>query len=417
MSIWNGYKGKGILALVLFIFYWSFYFFIGWKMDTHSKLFIEAWVVDTYFSFDQGYYIISFFLEKVDVAAATWFRHPFLYYFIQQFMWMLETVKVGNIVHGIIFIQTFLSALSVVMIYTLCCKICKNTIVSFLLAVMYGFSATMLVITWTPESFSYANFTLVLMCFVCYPFITGEKEAKIGFSIANVLLAIGITGVTLTNSFMWFLGSVMSYKKLRKKIIWTGISIVIVVVLFVLAMNANNVVLIEGLKGSMDFAAQGQNFSPEYVKPSGILVFHLLLGSSFIFGPFSEVTLRQGEQFAQLNMLPSHTMIGWIVIVSVYAFIIVAVWKNFRKEPFVRFLSFCLLFNIVLHGIIGFGASEAFIYGAHMLFTIPLLLAYGFKVMRRVKVVALCLILILIIINNFESMLYFYHFAVSNYSL
>ncbi|PGE34183.1 leucyl aminopeptidase, partial [Bacillus cereus] len=80
--------------------------------------------------------------------------------------------KVGNIVHGIIFIQTFLSALSVVMIYTLCCKICKNTIVSFLLAVMYGFSATMLVITWTPESFSYANFTLVLMCFVCYPFIT-----------------------------------------------------------------------------------------------------------------------------------------------------------------------------------------------------------------------------------------------------
>ena len=91
-------------------------------------------------------------------------------------MWILETVKVGNIVHGIIFIQAFLSAISVVMIYALCCKICKNVIVSFLLAVMYGFSATMLVITWTPESFIYANFTLVLMCFVCYPFINGEKK-------------------------------------------------------------------------------------------------------------------------------------------------------------------------------------------------------------------------------------------------
>lgn len=417
MNIWNGYKGKGILALVLFVFYCSFYFFIGWKMDTHSKLLSEAWVVDTYFSLDQGYYIISFFLEKVDIAAATWFRHPFLYYFVQGFMWILETVKVGNIIHGIIFIQAFLSAISVVMIYMLCCKICKNAIVSFLLAVMYGFSATMLVITWTPESFIYANFTLVLMCFVCYPFITGEKEAKTGFSIANVLLAIGITGVTLTNSFIWFLGSVMSYKKLQKKIIWTGISIVIVVVLFVLVMNANNVVLIEALKGSMDFTTQEQIFSPEYVKPSGILIFHLLLGSSFIFGNFSEVPLRAADQFAQLNLLPSHTMIGWIVIVSVYAFILVVVWKNFTKEPFVKFLSLCLLFNIVLHGIVGFGKSEAFIYGAHMLFTIPLLLAYGFKVMRRVKVVALCLILILIIINNFESMLYFYHFAVSNYSL
>ncbi len=55
--------------------------------------------------------------------------------------------------------------------------------------------------------------------------------------------------------------------------------------------------------------------------------------------------------------------------------------------------------------------------GAHMVFTIPLLLAYGFKVMRRIKVVGLCIILLLILINNFESMLYFYHFAVSNYSL
>ncbi|WP_257155499.1 DUF6080 domain-containing protein, partial [Bacillus cereus] len=403
--------------LVLFVFYWSFYVFMGWKMDTHSKVLSGEWS-DTYFSFDQGYYIFGFFLEKGELAAMSWFRHPFLYYFVQGFMWILETVKVGNIIHGIIFIQAFLSATSVVMIYILCCKICKNGLVSFLLAVMYGFSATMLVITWTPESFIYANFTLVLMCFVCYPFITGEKEAKTGFSIANVLLAIGITGVTLTNSFIWFLGSLMSYKKLHKKIIWTGISIVIVVLLFVLVMNANNVVLIEALKSSMGFA-QEQSFSPEYVKPSGILMFHLLLGSSFIFGNFSEVPLRPGDQIAHLNLLPSHTMVGWIVIVSVYAFILVVVWKNFIKEPFVRFLSLCLLFNIVLHGIVGFGSSEAFIYGAHMLFTIPLLLAYGFKVMRRVKVVALCLILILIliIINNFDSMLYFYHFAVSNYSL
>ncbi|MED1267800.1 DUF6080 domain-containing protein [Bacillus mycoides] len=416
MNIWNGYKGKGILALILFVFYWAFYFFIGWKMDTHSKILSGEWS-DTYFSFDQGYYITYFFLEKGEIVGAIWFRHPFLYYFIQRFMWMLETVKVENIVHGIIFIQAFLSAISVVMIYTLCCKICKNTLVSFLLAVMYGFSATMLVITWTPESFIYSNFILVLMCFVCYPFITGKKEAKIGFSIANVLLAIGITGVTLTNSFIWFLGSVMSYKKLQKKIIWTGISIVIVVALFVLVMNANNIVLIEALKFSMSFAAQEQNFSPEYVKPSGILMFHLLLGSSFIFGNFSEVPLRVGDHSMHLNLLPSHTMIGWIVIVSVYTFILVVVWKNFTKEPFVRFLSLCLLFNIVLHGIVGFGASEAFIYGAHMLFTIPLLLAYGFKVVRRVKVVALCVILILIMITNFDSMLYFYHFAVSNYSL
>ena len=102
--------------------------------------------------------------------------------------------KSRNIVHGIIFIQTFLSALSVVMIYTLCCKICKNTIV-FLLAVMYGFSATMLVITWTPESFSYANFTLVLLCALYAIHLLQGKEAKIGFSIANVLLAIVIKGL------------------------------------------------------------------------------------------------------------------------------------------------------------------------------------------------------------------------------
>ncbi|MCB4332625.1 DUF6080 domain-containing protein [Bacillus cereus] len=415
MNIWNGYKGKGILALVLFIFYWSFYFFIGWKMENDSKILTASWY-DMYFSFDQGYYILSFFLAKIPIADEVLFRHPFLNFLTEEIATVVSSLGVKNVVQGIIFFQAFLSTISVVMIYMLCCKICKNVIVSFLLAVMYGFSATLLVITWTPESFVYANFTLVLMCFVCYPFITGEKEAKAGFSAANMLLAIGITGVTLTNSFMWFLGSVMSYKTLKKRIIWTGISIIVVVFLFALVIIENNISLIDVINTNIKFTEK-QGFSEEYVGSKYILVFHLVLGSSFIFGPFSEVTLRQGEQFAQLNMLPSHTMIGWIVIVSVYAFIIVAVWKNFRKEPFVRFLSFCLLFNIVLHGIVGFGASEAFIYGAHMVFTIPLLLAYGFKVMRRIKVVGLCIVLLLILINNFDSMLYFYHFAVSNYSL
>ncbi|MFQ6339697.1 DUF6080 domain-containing protein [Bacillus sp. AF62] len=415
MSIWNGYKGRGILALVLFIFYWSLYFFIGWKMENDSKVLTASWY-DMYFSFDQGYYILSFFLAKIPIADEVLFRHPFLNFLTEEIATVVSSLGVKNVVQGIIFFQAFLSTLSVVMIYILCCKICKNVIVSFLLAVMYGFSATLLVITWTPESFVYANFTLVLMCFVCYPFITGEKEAKAGFSVANMLLAIGITGVTLTNSFMWFLGSVMSYKTLKKRIIWTGISIIVVVLLFALVIIENNISLIDVINTNIKFTEK-QGFSEEYVGSKYILAFHLVLGSSFIFGPFSEVTLRQGEQFAQLNMLPSHTMIGWIVIVSVYAFIIVAVWKNFRKEPFVRFLSFCLLFNIVLHGIVGFGASEAFIYGAHMVFTIPLLLAYGFKVMRRIKVVGLCIVLLLLLINNFDSMLYFYHFAVSNYSL
>ncbi|PFC63759.1 leucyl aminopeptidase [Bacillus cereus] len=415
MNIWNDYKGKGILALVLFIFYWSFYFFIGWKMENDSKILTASWY-DMYFSFDQGYYILSFFLAKIPIADEVLFRHPFLNFLTEEIATVVSSLGVKNVVQGIIFFQAFLSTISVVMIYMLCCKICKNVIVSFLLAVMYGFSATLLVITWTPESFVYANFTLVLMCFVCYPFITGEKEAKAGFSAANMLLAIGITGVTLTNSFMWFLGSVMSYKTLKKRIIWTGISIIVVVFLFALVIIENNISLIDVINTNIKFTEK-QGFSEEYVGSKYILVFHLVLGSSFICGPFSEVTLRQGEQFAQLNMLPSHTMIGWIVIVSVYAFIIVAVWKNFRKEPFVRFLSFCLLFNIVLHGIVGFGASEAFIYGAHMVFTIPLLLAYGFKVMRRIKVVGLCIVLLLILINNFDSMLYFYHFAVSNYSL
>ena len=58
MSIWNGYKGKGILALVLFILL-VILFFIGWKMENDSKILTASWY-DMYFSFDQGYYILSF---------------------------------------------------------------------------------------------------------------------------------------------------------------------------------------------------------------------------------------------------------------------------------------------------------------------------------------------------------------------
>lgn len=45
----NDYKGKGILALVLFIFIGHF-IFIGWKMDTHSKLLLKrGWLIPIFF--------------------------------------------------------------------------------------------------------------------------------------------------------------------------------------------------------------------------------------------------------------------------------------------------------------------------------------------------------------------------------
>lgn len=139
---------------------------------------------------------------------------------------------------------------------------------------------------------------------------------------------------------------------------------------------------------------------------------HLLLGSPLILGDVSEMPLRTFQDFSQFNALPSHPLRGWIVIIVVYGAAIWAIVNNIFKNRFVLFLAGCLGFNVLLHGIVGFGLPEAFIYGSHFIFTLPLLLAYVFKKINRLKIIVLSIIVLIIALNNIDKIIYLYQFAV-----
>ncbi len=241
-----------------------------------------------------------------------------------------------------------------------------------------------------------------------------EKIATKNFHILNIFFAFITAGVTITNSAMWFIASILGYKGTKRKLIWTFIPIILVVAAFVWVMLAYQVPLQEAIGGSTRFTLQ-QEFSKEYLSSKIGMFIHSLLGSPLILGNISEVPLRTYQDFPQLNLLPSHPLRGWIVIITVYGTILWVMAKNILKDRFVLFLVGCLGFNVLLHGIFGFGLPEAFIYGSHIIFILPLLLAYGFKEVNHLKIITLSILVLIIALNNIDKIIYLYQFAVLKY--
>ncbi|PFE04835.1 hypothetical protein COE15_20460 [Bacillus cereus] len=86
-----------------------------------------------------------------------------------------------------------------------------------------------------------------------YPLIMREKIATKNFHISNIFFAFITAGVTITNSAMWFIASILVYKGTKRKLIWTFIPIILVVAAFIGVMLVNQVTLQEAIGGSTRF--------------------------------------------------------------------------------------------------------------------------------------------------------------------
>jgi hypothetical protein len=393
------------------------YFAIGDRIGDRSAILrVES---DAFFSFDSGYYIRDFFMNAGMPAPQSIFRHPFLDSILSRITDFHSLLKIEHIAlwELIVSIQSILASISVVLIYNTCLKINNRIIPSAVLALFFGFSSTMLIVSWAPESFVYASFAFAVLVYVFYSYIEGEKVAKLGFHITNGIMAFVITGITLTNSFVWFVASLMSYRDRKQKLIWTFSITGAVIIVFFITLNSSEMSLMEMVERSSSFMG-GSGFHPEYVVSSGQAIFHHFLGSTFLFGNTATTPLHlsSGVDFAAFNLLPKHNLIGTISLIILYVLVVYSVIKNFRKHAFVRFLTISFAFNLLLHGVLKFGILESFIYGAHIVFIVPLLLAYLFRGQRsNMHFIWLVPFVVLMIVTNAQVIRDLYHFAVKNY--
>lgn len=107
-------------------------------------------------------------------------------------------------------------------------------------------------------------------------------------------------------------------------------------------------------------------------------------------------------------------------ILTILSLVVFSIWKGYR-EKLVQVLILLLASDIFLHVVLKFGIAEAFIYGGHWIYIIPLLIGwvYHFVSVSKHKYFnfLLTLLTLVLIVNNLMQMTNFARIALEQYRI
>ncbi|MDQ1160234.1 hypothetical protein QE422_000602 [Chryseobacterium sp. SORGH_AS 447] len=179
--------------LIVFLFFLVAYGYLGSYIAIHHKIIFDARIPwDAYFSFDN---------KSIVMTGGSFERHPLSYYF---FNWIRELALLfsdGKMDGNFRFVLAWLSNLAVSLSILQVFKYLKNIIglpllFTIPLIVFFGGFSTTILLSFTPENFTYTLFFLTL--FHHYSAIKLKKEEKIP-AVALAFSGIAIGGLTVTN--------------------------------------------------------------------------------------------------------------------------------------------------------------------------------------------------------------------------
>jgi hypothetical protein len=297
-----------------------------------------------------------------------------------------------------------------------------------LLTGIAAFFSTNLILSFSPESFPVSLFLLTFVLVYC-SFIVREKGV-VSFS-HFFILALITGGTTITNSIKCCIPYWFSDLNLKKKIVKTCYVALMLTCIFSLVYFFVNVGALYFNGASKlympwsDMIQQYNNYSSEYVNASILykgyaeMALSYFFGSPVLFAEFIYIPVFNTIGFPEINILPYANSWQYIVIYFVLGTFAIAIFKYFKNRFFLMvILSF--LVDAVIHVVFHFGICEAFIYGAHWIFVVPLIWGWIYAENKNRKwfifwdVVFIVLGLI-IIFNNSIKMLDFIQFAQHHY--
>lgn len=336
--------------------------------------------------------------------------HPLFIIFFQPIIYFFSLILTNKLI-SIIFLQSILNGISIGMINNLLDKITSNKILSYLLTAIMAISFSQIVFSATIETYSFAQFFLILLIYVTY----SKSGKKLNQKDLFFLLALGVVslGITITNYFVYFLATIyLSMKmpnckkseKIKNLLILNIIPISLSVMLSELqAVFFPNSGLF--FKDNLNSFLNGTSEELTYIEPisfnSIINQIKTVLGYSFI-APKVAFAIIEG-----LNVLSFSTfytiekffilLIMLLLIILVIKFIYVN-RKKLKEHQFVYFLIIIFLFNFILH--LFYGNSESFLYINHYQFMFILIIGYLIK--NSIKTINKKLYILLIFIFLIE---------------
>lgn len=397
--------------LLLFVIFLSAYGTLGTYIALHYRIVFDDRIPwDAYFSFDN---------RAIVMTGGGFERHPLANYFfdwIRELALVFSDGKKNDIFRLVLaWCSNIAVSLSLIQIY----KYLKNIIrlpkyISLLILTFFALFATTILLSFTPETYTYTLFFLVL--FNYYAALKLRKEEKIP-AAALTLATISVGGLTVTNAVKVFIplffekGIYKSWKKWGNAVLRIIISVGVFVLLFLYRLDFN---YMQFLNKSGE---QYEKFSKPKVTPLWDMIYSWFFGGNMLFSSFiiRDYHSKEGFQYKALSMDVYTSLIPYLFVAVVLILVLWSYFKNF-KNKLVQVLMISFLVDIIIHCILKFGLHTSYIYGGHFIFVIPLMLGwlfYGYRDSPRIMTALLCTVSLLLFylgMNNLWRMEEFFVF-------
>ena len=402
--------------LLIFLFFVILYGANAWFIAENFRIVYDDRIPwDGYFSFDN---------RAIIQTGGGFERHPLSNYFfdcIRDFALWISGNRYDSVFRLVLSLfSTVVISLANVQIFKYLSNIIRLPLkITLLIIAFYGLFVTNILLSFTPETYTYTLLFLSIFNYYSAKKINEEKPMSFG---ATIFGSVFIGGLTITNivkvyiPFLFEKKIFWNWKKIGIALAKIAASVVVFAFLFMLRLNFNFQNFLNKTEEQYD------KFSQPKVTPLWDMIYSWFFGGNILFPSLviRDYHNKKGFEYKALFMDVYTSSVPYIFIGVVLLLMIWSIFKNY-KNKLAWILVITFLFDVLVHCILKFGLHTSYIYGGHFVFVYPLLIGWLFYSYRD-KSIALSLFygLLLIItvylgINNFYRMSEFYQFIETYY--
>ncbi|TWP27304.1 hypothetical protein ETU08_08760 [Apibacter muscae] len=388
------------------------YYPIGVYLSLTTDIIDKDGRVDMYFGFDN-----SICLKYGSMFEVTHPINGILYFPIICLNYIINAVGYSPKIYTLIvvFLCAFFVSYSNLFVYKYLTKILKLNIKETLIIIFpYTFYTCNLLLSFTPETFTFSLFLLSLNIFLVSYFISNNKKIH---TLYYVFIGTLIGGQTITNTPKAMIPILFENKLSKKNYVNVFKKLFISSLLIALIILASlRFRVLEFLGVNMERA---EMFAFLKNLKHGI---HEYFISQFFGGNilFPKVYLSKTNVWGTENLggIYSYFYDSWTQYLCIFAIIIImliGIFKNYKSRLiWIPVISFGV--DFFLHMILKLGLFESIIYGGHFIFIVPILLGWSFyrnssKKYYNILCIVLSILGLYIIYNNTFEIIEFVRLA------
>ena len=403
--------------LLIFLFFVIVYGANAWFIAENFRIIYDDRIPwDGYFSFDN---------RAIVQTGGGFERHPLSNYFFDQirnFALWISGNRYDSVFRLVLALfSTVVISLANVQIFKYLNNIIKLPLkISLLILAFYGLFVTNILLSFTPETYTYT--LLFLSIFNYYSAKKIKEEKSVSFA-ATIFGSVFIGGLTITNivkvyiPFLFEKKIFWNWKKIGWAVAKIATSGMVFVFLFMLRLNFNFQNFLNKTEEQYD------KFSKPKVTPLWDMITSWFFGGNVLFSNYEIRDYHTKDKtfyYKALFMDVYTSAFPYFFIGLILLIVILSVVKNYKnKLIWILLISFSI--DILIHCVLKFGLHTSYIYGGHFVFVYPLLLGWLFFSYRN-KTISLSILYGVIMMmtvylgfNNFYRLGEFYQFLETYY--